>query len=89
MGYQAELKSNILLHCPVRGDGLTSIHWEARSGSSLPSTKPGHPLVLYNVGLEREDDYRCRVINSEGDEAVSPYAVVSIYGMLKEYSLLL
>lgn len=80
LSYGAELGTKVALTCGVRGEGVTGVSWEARSGRTFPATTPGKPLILNNIELGDGDEYRCVVQTQEGSQAVSNYARVSIYG---------
>ena len=64
----------------MRGEGVTGVSWEAKSGRTFPAILPGKPLVLDNIDLNAGDEYRCVVRTQEGDRVVSQYGRVAIYG---------
>ena len=78
--YGAELGTKVALSCGVRGEGITGVSWEAKSGRTFPTIVPGKPLILDNIDVEAGDEYRCVVHTQEGGRVVSQYARVAIYG---------
>ena len=64
----------------MRGEGVTGVSWETRSGRTFPAITPGKPLILNNIDLEAADEYRCIVETQEGTRVPSRYARVAVYG---------